>query len=122
MLKARTSPVKFNPAARELRREFFDGGRHSGLFGLRQTVVEGQPHQTVAKVFRHRTIPRFAPETPAHGREMERQIMEDAQDATRLKMVDEGLPLRQGWQQQVVHVPGLFALARHKRTADGVSA
>jgi len=39
----------------------------------------------------------FAAKRPRHRSEVERQVMEDAEDAMGLKMRDEGLALLQGW-------------------------
>lgn len=56
-----------------------------GLVCLFEIVIERKTNEAITDLFCDRAIAGLAPEAPSHGREVKREVMEDAQDATRLR-------------------------------------
>jgi len=57
-----------------------------------QTVVERQAKDPIANVLSHWAVADFASEPPSHLGEVERQVVEDAKDASLLQGGDKCLP------------------------------
>jgi hypothetical protein len=54
--------------------------------------MEWQSDQLIADTLGHRAITRLTAESPAHIREMQRQVVEHAVDAALPKVCDQSLP------------------------------
>src|SRR6266542_2918167 len=92
-------------------REFADGIHDAGLLLLGQVVEEGEPHEAVADVLGDRAVARQCPEASAHLREVEREVVEDGEDASRLEIRDQALARLPRREDQVEEVKGLLPVA-----------
>ena len=69
-------------------REGADTFHYLTLFGFRQVVLKGKTQQPIADRLGNRALTRPSAELHAHLGKMQRQVMEDAQDAAALQVID----------------------------------
>ena len=82
-----------------------------------QGVVEGQAHEAVADAFGHGQVAGSAAKALPHIRKMQRQVMEDAIDATFTQVGNEFLSQIQTGQQEIEHVIRLLTMRGDVRQA-----
>jgi len=91
------------------------------LFLIGELVEEGQPHESVANVCRHRAGAVGAREVASGKlRLVKREVVKHRVDSAFPEVSDECGATRERGHQQVIHVPGLLAVRRDERLGDSV--
>src|SRR3954466_8933658 len=91
---ARITPFIFSslPSLPLRESEIFDRIDNTLLLGVAELVVKRQSQQAIAEAFGDRAIAGLSTKLFAHVRQIQRQIMENAEDAARLEVRDQRRP------------------------------
>src|SRR6185437_15671335 len=90
-------------------------GDHALLFIRGNVVVEGQTKQPRAQILGHGTVRGPCRKLPSRGRKMQRNVVEDRQDAIGFQVRNHSVAEIARRQNHVKHMVSLFALERDYR-------
>jgi hypothetical protein len=92
------------------------------LILLGKSVVERQPYESIADVFRYRAPPLFSTEPLSHGAQMERNVVKHTVDSLRFQVRNESLSFLNTRHQEIEHVIRLITtVGDHGEPNPGIS-